>query len=117
MRNPNQINNARRRETDAQGKRRVDGDGTYPATRGECACPAWDDAECTHTSHGSNGHVSREGGRDSRSILCGGGEQLEAACERTHETAAPPRTNGDSARTASTAPPHPKKIKTLKRST
>lgn len=36
---------------------------------------------------------------------------------RTHKTAAPPRANGDSARTASTAPPHPKKIKTLKRST
>ena len=32
------------------------------------------------------------------------GEQLEAACERTHETAAPPRTNGDSARNTSTAP-------------
>ena len=32
------------------------------------------------------------------------GEQLGAACERTHETAAPPRTNGDSARNTSTAP-------------
>ena len=78
--------------------------GTCPATRGECACSAWDDAECTHTSHGGNGHISREGGRDNRSILRVSGEQLEAACERTHETAAPPRTNGDSARTASTAP-------------
>lgn len=36
---------------------------------------------------------------------------------RTRKTAAPPRTNGDSARTASTAPPHPKKIKMLKRNT
>ena len=78
--------------------------GIYPATRGECACPAWDDTECTHTSHGSNGHVSREGRRDNRSILRVSGEQLEAACERTHETAAPPRTNGDSARNTSTAP-------------
>lgn len=70
--------------------------------RGECACSAWDDAECTHTSHGGNGHVSREGRRDNRSILRVSGEQLEAACERTHETAAPPRTNGDSARNTST---------------
>ena len=69
-----------------------------------------------HLTRG-NGHVSREGRRDNRSILRVSGEQLEAACERTHETAAPPRTNGDSARTASTAPSHPKKIKTLKRST
>ena len=69
------------------------------------------------TSHGGNGHVSREGGHDNRSILRVSGEQLEAACERTHETAAPPRTNGDSARNTSTTPPHPKKIKTLKRST
>lgn len=29
--------------------------GTYPATLGECACSAWDDAESTHTSHGGNG--------------------------------------------------------------
>lgn len=29
MRNPNQINNARRRETDAQGKRRVDGEAGH----------------------------------------------------------------------------------------
>lgn len=78
--------------------------GTYPATLGECACSAWDDAECTHTSHGGNGHVSREGGRDNKSILRVSGEQLEAACERTHETAAPPRTNGDSERNTSTAP-------------
>lgn len=103
--------------------------GTYPATRGECACSAWDDAESTHTSHGGNGHISREGGRDNRRILRVSGEQLEVACERTHETAAPPCTNGDSARNTSTAPykaravreprapPHPKKIKTLKRST
>lgn len=76
-----------------------------------------DDAECTHTSHGGNGHVSREGGRNNRSILRVSGEQLEATRERTHETAAPPRTNGDSARNTSTAPPRPKKIKTLKRST
>lgn len=54
--------------------------GTYPATLGECACSAWDDAESTHTSHGGNGHVSREGGRDNRSILRVSGEQLEAAC-------------------------------------
>ena len=54
--------------------------GIYPATRGECACPAWDDAECTHTSHGDNGHVSREGGRNNRSILRVSGEQLGAAC-------------------------------------
>lgn len=66
--------------------------GTYPATRGGCACPAWDDAECTHTSHGGNGHVSREGRRDSRSILRMSGEQLEAACELTHKIAAPPCT-------------------------
>ena len=32
------------------------------------------------------------------------GEQFQAACERTHETAAPPRTNGGSARNTSTAP-------------
>lgn len=62
MRNPNQINNARRRETDAQGKRRVDGEAGY-----------------THTSHGGNGHVSREGGRNNRSILRVSGEQLGAA--------------------------------------
>ena len=37
------------------------------------------------------------------------GEQLEVACERTHETAAPPCTNGDSARTASAAPISPEK--------
>ena len=33
MRNPNQINNARRRETDAQGKRRVDGEVGYTQRR------------------------------------------------------------------------------------
>lgn len=33
MRNPNQINNARRRETDAQGKRRVDGEAGHTQRR------------------------------------------------------------------------------------
>ena len=33
MRNPNQINNARRRETDAQGKTRVDGEAGHTQRR------------------------------------------------------------------------------------
>ena len=33
MRNPNQINNARRRETDAQDKRRVDGEAGHTQRR------------------------------------------------------------------------------------
>ena len=62
-------------------------------------------AERTRLTGGvGNGHISREGGRDNRSILRVSGEQLEAACERTHETAAPPRTNGDSAQAACAAP-------------
>ncbi len=63
--------------------------GTYPATRGECACPAWDDAECTHTSHGSSGHVSREGGRNNRSILrvSGDSSKLHEMNPRKHRAA------------------------------
>lgn len=104
--------------------------GIYPATRGECACPAWDDTECTHTSHGSNGHVSREGGRDNRSILRVSGDSSKLRVANPQNSRATPRKRGQcakhehrpiqsegSARTASTAPPHPKKIKTLKRST
>lgn len=132
MRSANQFNNARRRETDAQGKRRVDGEAGHTQRREANALAPRGTTRNVRTPHtGATGHVSREGGRNNRSILRVSGEQLEAACERTHETAAPPRTNGDSARntstapiqsegsvrTASTAPPHPKKIKTLKRST
>ena len=78
--------------------------GTCPATRGECACSAWDDAESTHTSHGGNGHISREGGRENRSILRVSGGAARSRVWRTRKTAAPPRTNGDSARNTSTAP-------------
>ncbi len=95
----------RRAGQKARGRR----GGTYPATRGECACPAWDDAECTppHTGGegGGNRHVSREGGRDNRSILRVSGEQLGAACGEpakqpchsaqtgtVRETRAPPHT-------------------------
>lgn len=62
---------------------------TYPATRGKCACPAWDDAECTHTSHGGNGHVSREGGRNNRSILrvSGDSSKLHEMNPRKHRAA------------------------------
>ena len=79
--------------------------GIYPATRGECACPAWDDTECTHTSHGSNGHVSREGGRNNRSILRRGGEQLEAACGEPAKQPRHPAQTGTVREPR--APPHP----------
>ena len=63
--------------------------GTCPATRGECACSAWDDAECTHTSHEGNGHVSREGRRDNRSILrvSGDSSKLHEMNPRKHRAA------------------------------
>ena len=79
--------------------------GIYPATRGECACPAWDDAECTHTSHGDNGHVSREGGRNNRSILRVSGEQLGAACGEPTKQPRHPAQTGTVRETR--APPHP----------
>ena len=79
--------------------------GIYPATRGECACPAWDDAECTHTSHGGNGHVSREGGRNNRSILRVSGEQLGAACGEPTKQPRHPAQTGTVRETR--APPHP----------
>lgn len=81
--------------------------GIYPATRGECACPAWDDTECTHTSHGSNGHVSREGGRNNRSILRRGGEQLEAACGEPAKQPRHPAQTGTVREPR--APPHTKR--------
>ena len=105
MRNPNQINNVPRRETDAQGKRHVDGEAGHTQRREANALAPRGTTRNVRTPHtGVTGHVSREGRRDNRSILRVSGEQLEAACERTHETAAPPRTNGDSARNTSTAP-------------
>ena len=64
-----------------------------------------DDAECTHTSHGGNGHVSREGGRNNRSILHGGGEQLEAACGEPAKQPRHPAQTGTVREPR--APPHP----------
>lgn len=105
--------------------------GTHPATQGECACPTWDDAGCTHTSHGGNGHVSREGGARQQEHLARerGSSSKPRVANPQNSRATPhkweqcakhehrPIQSESSARTASTAPPHPKKIKTLKRST
>ena len=89
-----------------------------------------DDAECTHTSHGGNGHVSRESRRSNRSIVRVSGDSSKLHEMNPRNSRATPHKRGQcakhehrpiqsegSARTASTAPPHPKKIKTLKRST
>lgn len=111
--------------------------GIYPATRGECACPAWDDTECTHTSHGiRTPHTGATGTSHAKAGATTGASCAEAgSSSKLHEMnprnsrATPhkweqcakhehrPIQSESSARTASTAPPHPKKIKTLKRST
>ena len=77
---------------------------TYPATRGECACPAWDDAECTHTSHGGQrARLTRRRAQQQEHLARKRGA-ARSRVWRTHKTAAPPRTNGNSARNTSTAP-------------
>ena len=67
----------------------------------------------------SDGAGGRAELRGNGNILCGGGGNSKLRVGRTRETAAPPCTKqGRSARTAShPIPPHPRKIKTLKRST
>lgn len=108
MRNPNQINNARRRETDAQGKRRVDGEVGYTQRREANALAPHGTTRNVRTPHtGGNGHVSREGGRDSRSILRVSGEQLGAACGEPTKQPCHPAQTGTVRETR--APPHTKR--------
>lgn len=106
MRNPNQINNVPRRETDAQGKRRVGGEAGHAQRReANALAPRGTTRNVRHLTRGGNRHVSREGGRDNRSILRVSGEQLGAACGEpakqpchsaqtgtVRETRAPPHT-------------------------
>ena len=94
MRSANQFNDAKRMRLPRVGRRRMHA----PHTGGQRAC-------LTRRRAQQQEHLAQRRGA-ARSCVW-----------RTRKTAAPPRTNGDSARTASTAPPHPKKIKMLKRNT
>ena len=106
MRNPNQINNVPRRETDAQDKRRVDGEAGHAQRReANALAPRGTTRNVRHLTRGGNRHVSREGGRDNRSILRVSGEQLGAAYGEPAKQPCHPAQTGTVRETR--APPHP----------
>lgn len=131
MRNPNQINNARRRKTDAQGKRRVDGEVGYTQRREANALAPHGTTRNVRTPHtGATGTSHAKAGATTGASCAEAGSSSKLHEMNPRNSRATPHKweqcakhehrpiqSESSARTASTAPPHPKKIKTLKRST